>query len=43
MSASRQTAATFLKPLTMECGTEAVVGYPIAKETAAMLEIPYEN
>ena len=29
-----------LNPLTIECGTEATVGYPIWRDTAAMLAIP---
>ena len=30
-----------LKPLAMECGTDARVGYPICSETAATFATPY--
>ena len=33
-------ARTFLNPLIMEWGTDATVGYPICKETEAMLRTP---
>lgn len=42
-SVTAATASRFLKPLAMECGAEATVGYPMARDREATLATPSMN
>merc|ERR1719392_388671 len=43
MSVTAATAMQFFNPLTTECGTEAMLGYPTFNETAATFLTPAMN